>query len=432
MKRTNFRWVLGFLGFLIMLIAYMDRVNLSVATPIIMNEFHFSKMEIGMLQTCFFVTYAAMQIPGGIMSDFFKPRTVVTGAVTWWSIFTALTAYCSSFTSFAIVRALFGLGEAPVLPALTAFVGRWFPVKEKGRASSMLLAGCYIGPAFGLGLTVAIMAALGWREVFILYGIAGIFFAAAWYVLSKVSPKDSPFVNQEELAYIEEGRIKEEEKGEIAPWSKFLRSSQFWAIGIVVLTADYVMYVYLVWVPLYLMEAQGFSMTEMGISASFPWIALTICTLATGWIGDHLVASGHSKKKARSYLGVSGFVGCGVFLYLGAMAANPSLNILWLTLSLGSLGFSFASAWGAALDIGGKYVGSVTGWINLGGNLGGVFAPIVTAWMVTNFGWQVAILVTSSFTIIGAIAYLLVKPDIPLKLQNDEDITVEKLNYNIK
>ena len=425
MKKTNFRWVLGVLGFLIMLVAYMDRVNLSVATPIIMSEFNFSKMEIGMLQTCFFVSYAAMQIPGGIMSDFFKHRVVVTGAVTWWSIFTGLTAYCSSFTGFAVVRALFGLGEAPVLPALTAFVGRWFPGKEKGRASSMLLAGCYIGPAFGLGMTVAIMAALGWREVFILYGIGGIFFAAAWYLLAKVSPKESSFVNQAELDYIEEGR-GEDAKGEIAPWSNFFKSSQFWAIGILVLVADYVMYVYLVWLPLYLMEAQGFSLTEMGISASLPWIALTVCTLATGWIGDHLVAAGYSKKQARSYLGVSGFAGCGIFLYLGAMATNPSLNVLWLTLSLGSLGFSFASAWGAAFDIGGKYVGSVTGWINFGGNMGGVFAPVITAWLVTSFGWQTAILVTSSFTLIGAIACLMVKPDIPLKLQKNEEAELTK------
>lgn len=419
MKKTNFRWILGFLGFLIMLVAYMDRVNLSVATPAIMSEFNFSKMEIGMLQTCFFISYAAMQVPGGILSDFFKPRSVVTGAVTWWSIFTVLTAYASSFNGFAVIRAIFGIGEAPVLPALTAFVGRWFPSREKGFASSMLLAGCYIGPAFGTGLTVAILATMGWRNVFILYGIVGLIFAIVWHLLAESAPENSKFVNQQELAYIEAGRIKEEGKQrEIAPWGNFLQSRQFWAAGIQVLIADYIMYVYLVWLPLYLMEAQNFSLTEMGISATFPWLALTFCTLLAGWWGDRLVAAGHTKKIARSYLGVAGFISCGLFMYLGAMATNPTLNVIWLTLSLGSLGFSFASAWGAAHDIGGKYIGSVTGWINLGGNMGGVFAPVVTAWLVTSFGWQVAIAATATFTLVGAIACFLVRPDTPLRLQS--------------
>ena len=100
MFKGNYRWVLGWFVFFITFIGYMDRVNLSVATPAIMGDFGFDKIQMGWVQTAFFAGYAAMQIPGGIMANMFGHRKVVCGAITWWSAFTALTAACSSFTPF--------------------------------------------------------------------------------------------------------------------------------------------------------------------------------------------------------------------------------------------------------------------------------------------------------------------------------------------
>ena len=174
-KATNFRWVLGFVMFLITLVAYMDRVNFAVAAPMIMSEFNFTKIEIGLLTTCFFVGYAAMQIPGGILADLFKHRKVVAIALTWWSFFTALTAACTSFFSFAAIRAIFGIGEGPLYPALTAFIAKWFPKTEKGRAAALQLAGGYAGPIIGPAIAVAIMTAIGWRTVFVAFGVIGFF-----------------------------------------------------------------------------------------------------------------------------------------------------------------------------------------------------------------------------------------------------------------
>jgi ACS family glucarate transporter-like MFS transporter len=392
----------------------MDRVNLSVAAPMIMTEFKLSKIQLGMLQTLFFVAYSAMQIPGGLLAEWFKPRVVIAGAVTWWSFFTALTASCSSFTGLGIVRTLFGLGEGPLFPAFGTFFTRWFPTKEKGRATSLMLAGAYVGPVVGPSITVAIMTAVGWRPVFWVYGIVGILFAAVWYFLARVSPKDSRYVNQAELAFIEEGVSKEEFKAKVAPWKRFLRSTQFWAIGIQYFINDYIKYVYLTWLPLYFLETQGFSLKAMGVAASFPWIALTTLTIATGWSSDFMIKAGASKRQARSYLAISGLLFSSSFLYLGAAATNPTLNVLWLTLSLGSLGLTSSASWSAALDIGGEYGGSVVAWMNFWGNMGGVAAPITTAWVVTAFGWQKGLLVTAASAVLGAAVWLMVKPDIPL------------------
>ena len=100
------------------------------------------------------------------------------------------------------------------------------------------------------------------------------------------------------------------------------------------------------------------------------------------------------------------------------------MNVLWLTISLGSLGFTFNASWAACIDIGGKFVGSVSGWMNFWGNVGGIAAPTVTAWIATTYGWQEAILATAGSAVIGIIAWLAVKPDVPLKLKNDNNAEI--------
>lgn len=418
---SNFRWKLAILMFFISFISYMDRVNLSVATPTIMQEFGFDKMDMGLLQTAFFIGYALMQIPGGIMSEYFGHRRVLAVSAIWWSVFTALTAFCNSFMSFAAVRALFGVGEGPMAPSLGRFMYRWFNGAEKGRASSFMLAGVFFGPVVGPSITVALMLAFGWHSVFIIFGGVGLLLAALWYHFAIDVPRNSPFVNAAEADYIENGQNHAVEDKELAPWRDFLGSSQFWAVGIQYFITDYIMYVFLAWLPLYLMEAQNFSMKSMGIAASFPWAALCIVTMAGGYISDKLVAAGVSKHKARTLFGIGGLILCCITLYLGAVATVPWMNVLWLTISLGSLGFTFNASWAACIDIGGKFVGSVSGWMNFWGNVGGIAAPTATAWIATNYGWQAAILATAGSAVIGIIAWLAVKPDIPLVIKHSNN-----------
>ena len=171
------------------------------------------------------------------------------------------------------------------------------------------------------------------------------------------------------------------------------------------------MFVFLAWLPLYLMEAQKFSLQKMGWAAALPWAMLCGLTFLAGYLSDRMVAAGVSKNKARTIFGMAGLLVCCVTLYLAATAGDPWMNVLWLTVSLGSLGFTFNASWAACHDIGGAYAGSVAGWMNFWGNVGGVLAPIVTAWIATTYGWQSAIVFTSLSALIGVGAWALVKPD---------------------
>lgn len=409
---TGFRWKIAFLIFLISFVAYMDRVNLSVATPVIMQEFGFTKIDMGFIQTCFFAGYALMQVPGGMLAEKWGLRRTGAFAILWWSVFTALTALAKGKISFAAVRLLFGVGEGPVFPSLGAATFKWFNNHEKGKASSSILLGTFFGPVVGPAVTVSLMAVLGWHAVFLIFGAVGVVLAWVWHKYAVDNPVDSPYVNELEAAHINAGRSASTIKKTVAPWGQFLRSTQFWAVGIQFMVVDYIMYVFLAWLPLYLTEMHGLSLKAMGVWASFPWIALMAMVFVAGYISDKMANGRNSERQytMRTITAMIGVAVCSLGLYIAAHTPDAVMNIFWMSVSLGALGFSMSASWSTVISLGGKYTGSVSGWMNLWGNIGGVLAPIVTAYFVTNYGWNEAFIATSLFGIVAIIAWLFVKP----------------------
>lgn len=414
-KPTRIRWTLGFFLFILGFVAYMDRVNISVAGPMIMKDFGFDKVQFGMLQTLFFAGYAIMQIPGGMIAEYFGARKAMTFAISWWSAFTLLTATSSGFLTFGITRALFGVGEGPLYPGGSVLVTNWFNKKERGTANSFILAGSFVGPVVAPAITVAVITTFGWRAIFYIFGVIGILVALGWWLIARDHPNDHPLVNKAELAIIMEGKnALEPAKKEMAPWRNFIGSVQFWAIGIQYFITDYIMYVYLSWLPIYLMEAQKFSLKEMGVAAAFPWLALAITTLSSGFISDRLIAMGVSVNRVRTAFGAIGLVISSIALYLAAGSTHPIITVVWLTISLGALGFTFSSSWACCNDLGQKFTGSIAGWMNLWGNLGGVAAPTLTAIIALRYGWQWAITATAFIGVLGVCAWFFVRPDRPI------------------
>ncbi len=172
-KRTNYRWMLAFFAMLMIFMNYLDRVNLAVAAPSIMKELHFTKVQLGILQSVFFFSYALFQIPSGTLVEFFGHRKIVPLSLAWWSIFTSLTAACRTFGTWAVIRALFGIGEAPAYPGLNAAFFNWFPKRERGRAVGMMLMGSKLGPVFGIPVATMMMIHIGWRSIFWFSGASG-------------------------------------------------------------------------------------------------------------------------------------------------------------------------------------------------------------------------------------------------------------------
>ncbi len=422
MKPTKVRWHLLAVIFTVCLIAYLDRVNLSVCAPFIMEELGFDKVHLGFTMSAFFLGYAVMQIPGGLMAERWGVRKTGMIAMVWWSLFTVLTPMAWGFASFMAVRFLFGLGEGPLYPNNASFFASWFNSKEKSLPSALMMCGTFLGPALGPPLTVLIINFSNWHWVFYIYGILGFIAAAIWYAYSRNHPKEHPGVNEAELLHITEKNSVEEvmvhtEKGQkqLAPWGKFLRNFRFWCFGLQYFTSNYIIYIFLSWIPMYLLEARGMSFTAMGGAAALPWLAIVATMFITGVMSDRLVRAGSSKFVARALMGMIGLAGCGIFLYLASTATSVMQNVIYLCCSAGFLGFNYTASWTACQDLGQKHGGTLGAWMNTWGNIGGVTAPIFTAMLVKVVGWDATLGISTLVVVFGVICWSFVKPDRPLE-----------------
>ena len=196
-------YVLG-LSFIVGLVMFLDRACMGTATPMIMREFRLDKITMGWSVSAFNWTYALFQVPGGWLADRFGSRIVLAGAITWWSIFTAATGGAFSAASLAVMRGLFGMGEAAAWPAASRSLVRWLPVHQRAFGQGFQHSGSRLGAAFAPTMVVFLIAHCRLAEVFYLFGGVGILVAIAWYLYYRDFPQEHRGVNAAELALLAE------------------------------------------------------------------------------------------------------------------------------------------------------------------------------------------------------------------------------------
>jgi MFS family permease len=177
------------------MITYMDRTILAVARPVIRNEMGISLVMMGWITFSFRIAYALFQIPGGWLGDRFGARRALTAIVTWWSLFTGLTALAWNAVSMLVIQVFFGMGEAGAFPIATRSLSRWMQPAERGFAQGVTHAGSRLGAAMTPPLVVVIIARFGWRAAFIVFGLLGALWSAAWYFYYRDTPEEHGSVN---------------------------------------------------------------------------------------------------------------------------------------------------------------------------------------------------------------------------------------------
>src|SRR5438067_10493644 len=229
--RSRMRWAIVGFSALGLTIAYLDRAAISVAIPFISKEFHISAAVKGVVLSAFFWTYALFQIPSGWLLDRFGPRVIYPIAVGWWSIWTALTGVAGGVGSLLTFRLGLGIGEAPVQPANTKVVSRWFPRRERAFASSIFDTGQQIGTALSVPIMTALVLSVGWRMSFVVIGVAGLLWITGWLAVYR-EPERHPRVSAAELAHIRSDQGETAAAPAVAKvsWRQLARDNQVWAL----------------------------------------------------------------------------------------------------------------------------------------------------------------------------------------------------------
>jgi sugar phosphate permease len=418
------RWYILGLICLMYLITYLDRVNISTAAPVISAEFGFDKITMGCIFSSFLWAYALFQVPGGWLSDRFGARGVLAAIVTFWSVMTAATAAAMGVTSFIVARFLFGMGEAGAFPGATRAMQLWYPRRERGLVQGVTHSASRLGAAIAPPIVVLIILggkldfpwidvsisipALGWRSVFYICGAIGFMWALFWYLSYRNLPEEHRLVNRAELAQIrgvgDDGEINPAaiEKKASVPWLTLLLSPNMWAIMCAYFTYVYCLWIFLSWLPTYLVEARHFTLLKAGLFASLPLFAGVIGDTVGGLVTDWLLHRTGRARLARRSVAITGLLGCAVCIVPAALTDDPYLAVYGLTGAMFFLECTIGPSWAVPMDTGGKYSGTVSGMMNMAGNFGGALSPLVFAYLAQYYNWQVPFILAAALLVGGA------------------------------
>ncbi len=405
-RPTNVRHVVLGLTVAAYLITYMDRVNIASAVPVIQKELGFSMVTVGWILSSFRWGYALFQIPGGWLGDRIGPRRALALIVTWWSIFTSVTALSWSAASMATFRFLFGMGEAGAFPIATRSLSRWILPGERGFAQGITHAGSRLGAAMTPTIVVLLMAAYGWRMPFFVFGVIGLVWAVVWYWYYRDTPAEHAGLNDAErsliLASIGGTRPG---KTRSVPWRRILGSSTLWTLSIMYFCYAYCIAVYLDWFPKYLNEHRGFDLKHMGMYASLPLLAGTAGDLLGGWASDRWARRSGDLKRARRGVAIVGFLLAAAAILPATFTVSPTASVWYTCIAVFGLETTVGVSWAIPLDIGGDYAGSVSAVMNTCGNIGGAISPALLPYLVGFYGWNGPFVVASALCVVAAVLF---------------------------
>lgn len=416
--KHNLRWVLIFWMFLMSSIAYLDRVNVSIAGGVIQKDYGLTNIQLGYVFSAFVIGYALFQAPGGRLADRFGPRLIIMLGVIWWSLFTTLTTMVPvglgmSIALLILVRFLLGLGEAVVYPASNRLVATWIPSVERGVANGFIFAGVGAGAGITPPLITYILVNYGWRWSFYFCALVGLAAGAAWYFLARDNPKDHPWITKKERDYIEAGlpASASASGGDGAlPWGAILKNRNIIFVSLSYFAYGYIAYIFFTWFFLYLSRVRGLDLKSSALYSMLPFIAMALCSPLGGWIAD-ILTKRHGKRVGRCGVAVLGIGLSAVFIALATQVESARLASIVLAGGAGALYLSQSAFWAVTADIAGRSAGSASGLMNMIGQIGGATTATLTPIIGDAFGWTASFLVASGLAVLGSIAWLLVKPD---------------------
>jgi len=414
---TRVRWLLVFWIFVLSAVAFLDRVNISIAGSSLRAAYGLSTVELGWIFSSFLVGYALFQTVAGRLADRFGPRRVLAYGVTWWGVFTALTASVPSriggaLILFVAIRFLLGAGEAVVYPASNQFIARWIPARERGLANGWIFAGVGAGASLSPPLITYLMLHYGWRASFGVCALLGVAAGAVWYGIARDDPGEHVRVSSSELTLIRSGLMESAgptSRNRLVPWRTVLRSTTVVGVTLSYFCFGYVAWIFFSWFYIYLAQVRGMNLKASAWFATLPFLAMAIGCPLGGKISDRLTLA-FGPRMGRCRLASCGMMLAAVFLALGSFVGNAQMASWVLAGGAGALYLAQSSFWSVSADIAGGSAGSISGFMNMGAQIGGAVTASLTPWIADRFGWTASFLTAALLSLVGAAIWLGVNP----------------------
>ncbi len=394
-----------------MLVNYFDRVNLSVSQDALHHAFGISTITFGYLLSSYSFTYAACQLPCGLILDRFGVKAVGRISALLWSVASFGAAISTGLGTFLGARFLLGVGEAPTFPANSKAVGHWFPANERSLATAVFDSAAKFASAIGVPVLGVLLVKLGWRWSFAATGLISILYFILFATCYR-NPSEDTRLTSAERDFIRDGGAQPEDlksaaKG--APFAYLLRQRKVWGLVLGSASYNYTFYLLLAWMPSYLSSTLHIDLLHSALYTSVPWLFATATDLCMGgWLVDRMIQSGRDASKVRRAILIGGTT-LGLAVVGTAYAQSAAAAILWISLAIGGLSAASPVVWSLpSLIAPRESVGTLGGILNFGNQLSAIAAPIATGYVVhfthSFFG---AFAAAAAFLFIGIAGYVL-------------------------
>ncbi len=412
---TRARHIVTLFAVTLAMITYIDRVCISQTAPAMRQDLGLSAIDMGRAFSVFAWAYALFEVPGGWLGDRLGPRRVLMRVVLWWSFFTAATGWVWNSASLIVTRALFGAGEAGCFPNLTRVFTTWLPASKRDRSQAILWLSARWGGALTPLLVAEVLDYVTWRRAFELFGLIGVAWALAFYWWYRDDPRTHPGVNRAELAMLPPHA--ETATVHSVPWRRLVSNTSVWLLCAQYMCLSYGWWFYITWLPTYLRDARGVSVKFGALLAGLPLLLGGVGNLVSAALVGPLSRRMNGVVMARRILAFSGFVGAAVCVLVFTRIPDPAQAMLVLGLASFFNDFAMPPAWAACMDIGGRYSGTVSGSMNMMGNIAGGFSPLVVGYLLawTAGNWTLTFYISSAVYLLGGVCWLFIDSKTPLE-----------------
>ncbi|TAJ68955.1 MAG: MFS transporter [Phenylobacterium sp.] len=371
-------------------INYVDRGNLATAAPLIKGELALSSTQVGFLISAFFWTYTPGQILAGWLTERINAYRTLAVGLALWSLATLLSGFATGFVGLFVLRLLLGVGESAAFPCSSKLIAQHVPAHKLGGANGLIIMGLSLGPAVGIFFGGLLMAELGWRGVFILFGALSVLWLWPWLAATRKLSAAA--------ATLEEGRCPS--------FLTILVRPELWGASLGHFSVNFGFYFVISWMPLYLVQEQGYSLAEMAGIGGLVYLAYAAASLASGWISDRWIGAGGTPNLVRKTF----FVGSHLLAATALMACafgtpDAALASLFVTgVAFGTVG-PHIFATGQTLA-GPRAAGKWMGVQNCFSNMAGILGPIATGVIIDRTGgFHAAFIMTAALSLLGVVGW---------------------------
>jgi len=426
MQVKNLRWWVISLIALATIINYIDRQTLSVLWPFMGKEIYPNKSALelkeiyGIISIVFLFSYAFGQALFGKIFDWIGTRLGFVLSIGVWSIATALHAFAQGILTFSIFRSILGLSEAGNWPGAAKANAEWFPTKERALAQGIFNSGAAIGGIISIPLIAYLAIFFSWKAIFVIVGLTGLLWLIPWLILVKAPPQEHPWITPEEREYILTGQKNQDSESgnDYTPTTRQLLShKQSWGVIIATAAIDPIWWLFIVWIPTYLVEVFNMDVKGLAIYGWVPYVGAMLGAWFGGLLAQNRLKAGWSVSKTRKFVIT---LGCLIMLPTLLMLSSPSSPVA-AVLIMATILFGFQTSIGNVQTLpsdflGGKSVGSLAGYAGMAAKLAAGALIYSVPWFTAGGNYTVVFVIGAALALIAMASIWILCPKIePLK-----------------